>query len=90
MEVLPYYGYYNQDQVITCKFCPTTFMDPLGMVKLSHHFLTVHLNQNPKIHCYIQRVPLCGSSKANRFVKRRLDVDLNSSKKKEDGSFSSS
>ena len=82
MEVLPYYGYYNQYQGITCKFCSTTFMDPFGMAKLSHHFLTIHLDQNPEIHCYIQRAPPCGSSKANSIVKRRLEIDCNSSKKR--------
>ena len=81
MEDLPYYGYYNQDQGITCKFCPTTFMDPFGMAKLSHHFLTVHLNKNPDFHCSIQRAPHCGSPKANGFFKRKLEIDLNSSKK---------
>jgi hypothetical protein len=35
---------------VTCKYCPTTFTDPFGMAKLSHHVLTFHYNHNPEIH----------------------------------------
>ena len=34
---------------VTCKYCPTTFTDPMGMVQLMYH-VSVHLNHNPEIH----------------------------------------
>ena len=79
MEVAPN----NQNQDIACKYCPTTFMDPFGM---AIHFWTVHLNQNPEMH---RALPHFGNSKADSSVKRRLEIDLNSSKKRKmDHSFS--
>ena len=69
-------------QSVSCKFCSTTF----GMAKLSHHILTVHLNQHPEIR---RASPNCANYKANSVGKRRFEIDLNSSKKMNiDSSFS--
>ena len=41
-------AYQPRNQVQTCKYCPTTFTDPMGMTQLLH-YVTVHLNDYPEM-----------------------------------------
>ena len=66
----------KEDQDIVCKFRPTTFMDPCGMSKLSHHLSTIY--QYSEVY---RASPHSDNSEANNFVKRKLEIDLSSPKK---------
>ena len=41
-------AYQPRNQVQTCRYCSTTFTDPMGMTQLLH-YVTVHLNNYPEM-----------------------------------------
>ena len=41
-------AYQPRNQVQTCRYCSTTFTDPMGMIQLLH-YVTVHLNNYPEM-----------------------------------------